>query len=188
MHKDLVKDFIAWQIAFTGIRCDKTWRLLFFAISWSIWLMRNEIFFDGNSFDLETLIACMKFRFVAWAKPKWPNIKDSGWEDIWSTKIVVSSLKTKKDRNEVWTVPVLGTLNFNIDGASAGNPRPSWIGGALMEETSVVLLVFSKSIGLAESFLAELLALKEGFLHFAKSRWNITYVMLLECDNTSVVS
>ncbi|XVF28736.1 hypothetical protein REPUB_Repub15cG0055600 [Reevesia pubescens] len=127
--------------------------------------MRNEVIFNGKSFDLEIMVTCVKFRFVAWAKAKWPKIKDSGWEDIWSTKIVVSTLKTKTDGNKVCTALALGALKFNVDGASAGNPESSGISGALRDETDVVLLVFSKRIGYVESPLTELLASSAGLIH-----------------------
>ena len=44
----------------------------FYAIIWSIWLLRNDMVFKGKVFDFEQFINTLKFRIASWFKAKWP--------------------------------------------------------------------------------------------------------------------
>ena len=61
-HKEPVIFFMAWQFAISDSERFKIWRMVFFAISWSIWLHRNDIVFNRKMFDLNQLIEIIKVR------------------------------------------------------------------------------------------------------------------------------
>ncbi|XVF42328.1 hypothetical protein PTKIN_Ptkin01aG0352500 [Pterospermum kingtungense] len=71
----------------------------------------------------------------------------------------------------------LGSLKFNIDGAASGQPGPAGIGGILRDCNANIKMRFSKSIGIADSSLAEVLAVKEAFLLFSSSQWSSSHTL-----------
>ncbi|XVF28382.1 hypothetical protein REPUB_Repub15cG0024800 [Reevesia pubescens] len=87
-----------------------------------------------------------------------------------------------------WELPPPGSLKFNIDRASRGKPGPARIGGVLRENKGTVKMIFSKSIGVADSNLAELLDLREAIVLFATSRWVTSHGLRLESDNKNAVN
>ena len=55
--------------------------------------------------------------------------------------------------------PPIGSLKFNVDGFSKGNPRAAGIGGVLRDSEGRVLGSFSLSIGFKDSITAKVLAI-----------------------------
>ena len=47
------------------------WKMSFYAIIWSIWLLRNDMVFNGKVFDFVQIIDTFKFRLASWFKAKW---------------------------------------------------------------------------------------------------------------------
>ncbi|XVF77633.1 hypothetical protein PTKIN_Ptkin14bG0062000 [Pterospermum kingtungense] len=68
----------------------------------------------------------------------------------------------------------------------SGN-RAAGIGGILRVCNSNIRIVFSKSIGVADSNLAERFAAFEAFKLFISSLWVSTHKLLLESDSTNAV-
>ncbi|XWS48374.1 hypothetical protein CRYUN_Cryun13aG0071000 [Craigia yunnanensis] len=71
----------------------------------------------------------------------------------------------------LWNVTPSDSLKFNIDGSSRGKLGPVGIGGVLRDNTAAIKLVFSKAIGVANSNVAELLAVREALSVYTSSRW-----------------
>ena len=46
----------------------KVWNASFFAIAWSLWLMRNEVIFQKKTVDLEDICSLIRWRVTFWAK------------------------------------------------------------------------------------------------------------------------
>ncbi|XVE94323.1 hypothetical protein REPUB_Repub01dG0271300 [Reevesia pubescens] len=74
-----------------------------------------------------------------------------------------------------------------MDGSVVGKPGSTSIGGMLRNEDSVVMIVFSKSVGIADSNEAEFLAIKKAFLIFVASKWVTSYNLIIESDNVNAV-
>ncbi|XVF77486.1 hypothetical protein PTKIN_Ptkin14bG0048100 [Pterospermum kingtungense] len=68
-----------------------------------------------------------------------------------------------------------------------GQPGAAGIGGLLRDNNSKILLKFSKSVGIADSNLAELMAIKEAFELFIGSRWANDFRLAIESDSANVV-
>ncbi|XVF14304.1 hypothetical protein REPUB_Repub09cG0047400 [Reevesia pubescens] len=145
--------------------------MAFYAISWSIWLHRNEILFRRKLLDFRHVIEIIKICILAWLNANWSNFQGS-FENVigFSTKIA-SSLTSQKQATAAWIALSSSWLKFNVDGSSYGNLRPAGIKGLLRYDTSFVKLKFSKSIGSAHSVIAELLAIKEALNIYATSSW-----------------
>ncbi|XWS75528.1 hypothetical protein CRYUN_Cryun01aG0097400 [Craigia yunnanensis] len=81
--------------------------------------------------------------------------------------------KASKDIKKVilWESPLLNHLKFNVDGFTRGKPGSAGIGGLLKDCNTAVKVVFCKAIGVADSNVAELLAVREVVKLFAASRW-----------------
>lgn len=70
-----------------------------------------------------------------------------------------------------WDAPSPGMLKFNVDGAVRGKLGPAGIGGVLQDDRGVVICMSSKSIGIRDSNVAEVLAILEAlrcYLDFSK--------------------
>jgi len=52
----------------------KVWSSSFFAIAWSIWLMRNEIIFQQKQFSSTNLCQSIRWRIAFWTKAWNSNI------------------------------------------------------------------------------------------------------------------
>jgi len=52
----------------------KVWSSSFFAVAWSIWLMRNEIIFHQKEFNSMTLCQNIRWRVAFWTKAWGSNI------------------------------------------------------------------------------------------------------------------
>ncbi|XVE86926.1 hypothetical protein DITRI_Ditri18aG0074600 [Diplodiscus trichospermus] len=81
----------------------------------------------------------------------------------------------------------MGWLKFNVDGAMQGQPGLEGIGGVLRNHESRVLMVFSKSIGLVNSNMVEILAVKEALSLFLSLQWSQSSSLIIESDSLNVV-
>ncbi|TXG75246.1 hypothetical protein ES332_1Z002600v1 [Gossypium tomentosum] len=115
-------------------------------------LFRNEILFNGKCVDnLQMFVTC-KLRLCWWSKVR--------WSDSW-----FSMDDAFVDRKAICCVspPDVGALKFNIDVVVWGNHCPGLIGGILRDNEGRTLLIFSRSMGLTDPMLAEVIVLKELF-------------------------
>ncbi|XVE90483.1 hypothetical protein DITRI_Ditri20bG0081400 [Diplodiscus trichospermus] len=84
--------------------------------------------------------------------------------------------------------PPQGAVNFNVDGASKGKPGPARIGGILRDHMGIEKIRFSKYICVADSNVAELLAVREAFSLFVSYWWNQNLTLIIESDSMNVVN
>ncbi|XVF23464.1 hypothetical protein REPUB_Repub13aG0041100 [Reevesia pubescens] len=101
--------------------------------------------------------------------------------------ITLNHAMKKKTITTNWIAPPSGVLKFNVDGSAYEKPGPAGIGGVLQDEAGAVKLIFSKSIGIADSNVVELLAVKEAFLVFVASKWGRTHGLMIESDSLNAV-
>ncbi|XVF58965.1 hypothetical protein PTKIN_Ptkin07bG0108800 [Pterospermum kingtungense] len=114
-------------------------------------------------------------------------LQQEGIESI-SHLFFLCELSRQLKRNElVFNGGSVSVEEFNVDGSAMGKPGPAGIEGLLRDHEGNVILRFMKSIGHADSNLAELLAIKEVFLIFASSRWANSHVLIVESDSQSAV-
>ncbi|XVE56525.1 hypothetical protein DITRI_Ditri04bG0017700 [Diplodiscus trichospermus] len=150
---------LAWFEALPTAVCDKLWKMAFFAIVWTIWLARNEVVFNGLKCQIEQVIDLSRLRLAHWVKAKWPHLQANGLDIFRFPNIVTLPVKELRARSTTpWIGPDVGTLKFNVDVSAVGNPGPAGIGGILRDHLGVKKIAFSKSIGIADSNLADLLA------------------------------
>ncbi|XVF79203.1 hypothetical protein PTKIN_Ptkin14bG0201600 [Pterospermum kingtungense] len=71
-----------------------------------------------------------------------------------------------------------GWVKFNVDGSSIRKPGPAGIGGLLRDHLRKELMRFSKSIGVEDSNVAELLAIREGLILFLSLPWESTEFLI----------
>ncbi|XVE71462.1 hypothetical protein DITRI_Ditri10aG0152600 [Diplodiscus trichospermus] len=147
--------------------------VFFFATVCSIWLRKNEVIFNNKVFSVENLVDIVKLRAAFWAKAKWPTIPAGVLEISMQPCLVSVPSKDPAPRGQVvWTRPPMGWLKFNVDGVAQSQPGLGGIGGVLRNHESWVLMVFSKSIGLVDSNMAEILVVKEALSLFSSSQWS----------------
>ncbi|XWS42557.1 hypothetical protein CRYUN_Cryun16bG0024600 [Craigia yunnanensis] len=85
--------------------------MVFFATIWSIWLMRNDIIFNGKVSNFRQIIDIIKFRTASWFKAKWPNSVNS-FLDVFRCPNNISILQKLKVNKKaiLWKVPPFGSL------------------------------------------------------------------------------
>ncbi|XVE60389.1 hypothetical protein DITRI_Ditri05aG0124900 [Diplodiscus trichospermus] len=176
--------FSEWCHILPPNSCDKLWRISFYAIVWSIWLYRNEVVFQGNRLDFSQVIELIKCRIAVWTKVKWPDIALCHLDITRCLSNVLVPKNSAKVRPiNKWSAPPVEAVKFNVDGSSVGKPGPAGIGGILRDHAGNVKARFSKSIGVADSNLAELMAIREAFLVFLSSPWVNCKALIIESDS-----
>ena len=70
----LVLFFQRWQFLVDGHLQRRVWISLFYAISWSLWVHRNEIAFEGISFSDLKFKKLIFFHLAAWCTALIPRI------------------------------------------------------------------------------------------------------------------
>ncbi|EOY15851.1 Uncharacterized protein TCM_034797, partial [Theobroma cacao] len=143
-----------------------------YAMVWSLWLARNDVVFEGKPWDHDQLYELIKLHVATWAKAKWPRqygrILDTFVEP--SIGAVIKNVKKARPVTE-WEKPPDRTMKFNVDGAASGSTNEAGIGGLLRNSKGEVRMMFSKSIGVGDSNLAEVLTIQEAFAMFLASKW-----------------
>ena len=86
-----------------------------------------------------------------------------------------------------WNSPLCGFMKFNVDKSSLGKSGPAGIGGVLKDKLATVKVVFSKSIEIVDSNVAELLAVRKAIHIFLYSYWMISHKLIIENDSNNVV-
>ena len=188
VHNDPMLMFLAWQQALPDFSSKELWVMSFYAIIWSIWLMRNDMVINGKVWDLEQIIDTFRFRLASWFKAKWPESSHS-ISDImrFPKNIQIPKVRKASKRTIVWDCPVPDYLKFNVDGSVRGKPGPAGIGGVLRDCNASVKAIFSKHIGEVDSNMAELLAVREALRLFVTTRWAYSHKLIIESDSNNVV-
>ena len=75
--------------------------------------------------------------------------------------LCVDNKQLKRSKVADWLPPAADVLKFNVDGSSRGKPGPSGIGGVLRDMYGKVICLFSSFIGVLDSNVAELMAIKK---------------------------
>ena len=146
--------------------------MAFYAIIWSIWLLRNDMVFNGKVLDLRQLINTIKLRIAFWFKAKWPECEDSLMDVVRFPNVIKAPLKVKSAKEVIlWKNPLLDSLKFNVDGSYKGKPGPASIDDMLKDSMTAIKIVFSKAIGVADSNITELLAEHEAMRIYLSSKW-----------------
>ncbi|EOY08506.1 Uncharacterized protein TCM_022983 [Theobroma cacao] len=78
-------------------------------------------------------------------------------------------------------------MKFNVDGVVKGCPGSTGFEGILRDPSGEVKATFFKSVGMADSNLAEIRAKTRVFLIFLASTWNEEYHLVIESDSINVV-
>ncbi|XVF66579.1 hypothetical protein PTKIN_Ptkin10aG0048600 [Pterospermum kingtungense] len=86
-----------------------------------------------------------------------------------------------------WPEASSWSLKFNVDGSSLGKPGPAGVGWILRDHHGNELIRFSKSIGVEDSNVAELLAIREAFILFLSSTWVMSSKLIVESDSMVAV-
>ena len=69
-----------------------------------------------------------------------------------------------------------------------GNPGPAGIGGVIRDYKGQVLFVFSKCIGIADSNLAEFMAVINALFYVVNANFDLLPDIILENDSKAVIS
>ncbi|XVE62301.1 hypothetical protein DITRI_Ditri06bG0107200 [Diplodiscus trichospermus] len=151
--------------------------------------MRNEIIFKGKSLDIDRVIDLFKLRSATWMKAKWPSMNIGSQEAMNSPNNLFIPMKiTPKRKPTCWTAPLEGYLKFNVDGSSRGKPGPVGIGCILGDHLGRERIRLSKSIGVEDSNVSELLAIREAFIVFATSKWTQSNPLIIKSDSKNAVN
>ncbi|XVF81381.1 hypothetical protein PTKIN_Ptkin15bG0150400 [Pterospermum kingtungense] len=86
-----------------------------------------------------------------------------------------------------WIRPEVGCFKFNVDGSAHGKPGPVGISGVMRDHEEAVKILFSIPIGIADSNLDELLAIREAFLLFTALQWSCSHNLVIESDSSNAV-
>lgn len=180
--------FSQWINMIPSGKCDKVWIMSFGAVAWSIWLSRNERVFNNKEVDAGNVIDTIKLRLFSWYKGKWPQAMESTIEFISCLNVIKINGKKMKVRPHIdWAPPRIGVLKFNVDGAALGKPGLAGIGGVLRNHEGRVLIRFSKAVGIEESNIAEILAIREALMIFSGFPWARGSPLVVESDSSNAV-
>ncbi|KAL4346749.1 hypothetical protein GQ457_17G015740 [Hibiscus cannabinus] len=188
LHQDPLSFLLSWPHICSKLAEDRMWRLLPYAIIWSLWLHRNDIIFQGKTIDVAQLFFSVKTRAAWW----WKAL--SADSNIHLDSLIcdpsLASLKAYAYPSShaivVWTPPPCGFLKFNVDGACSKEGLCG-VGGVLRDPPGSILLEFSQSIGAGSVLLAEILAIKIVVERFVNSPWVKRWRLIVESDSKSVV-
>ncbi|EOY02251.1 Uncharacterized protein TCM_016783 [Theobroma cacao] len=78
-------------------------------------------------------------------------------------------------------------MKFNVDGAAQGCPGKAGIGGVMRNNKGQIKVPFSKSIGIGDSNIAEVRAIREAFLIFSASKWAMSHSLVIESNSQNAV-
>ncbi|KAL4385238.1 hypothetical protein GQ457_15G008200 [Hibiscus cannabinus] len=188
LQQNPMEVFLAWPHLCSKVDSTHMWRLLPFAIVWSIWLHRNEIVFQGKVVDVGQLLYNVKLRAAWWFKAKEPD--SIMFLDLIISDPSLASWKaesiSKSNASLAWSPPPLGFLKLNVDGA-CDRTSNCGVGGVLRNHQGVILLEFSRNIGTGSSLLAEILAIKFAVDYFINSEWSSKSRLIIESDSKVAV-
>ncbi|OMO89459.1 hypothetical protein CCACVL1_07816 [Corchorus capsularis] len=138
--------------------------------------------------EADQVIDIVNCRVAYWCKAKWPN-HIASFDDLYRCSELIQNAPASTSRRPhmEWKTPNMGQMKFNVDGLAQGQPGDAGIGGILRDGSGNSKLIFSKPIGLPDSYMAELLAIKEAFLIFAATEWAKEKELIIKSDSKNVV-
>ncbi|XVE74756.1 hypothetical protein DITRI_Ditri12bG0043400 [Diplodiscus trichospermus] len=171
-------------IYFSSVACRGKYGL----IGCLVWSLRNDVVFNGGNVNSDRLIDITLLRVARRGKARWPTLKE-GVDDFirFPQLIKVSDGSCTSRGNICWLKPNMGRLKFNVAGSALGQPGPAGIRGVLRDHEVNVKLVFSKSIGIADSNLVEILTVGEALILYASLRRAQSHKLLIESDSVNIV-
>ena len=121
------------------------WRIIFLFAIWLLWKHRNATIFRNlhtqANVHKDALFRSLEFQYCGL------NNRNLGNKRVVQVR---------------WESPQMGWACLNTDGAAAGNPGQAGCGGLIRNEHGEWLCGFSRSIGCADSFMAEFWGLRDG--------------------------
>ncbi|XVF79317.1 hypothetical protein PTKIN_Ptkin14bG0211600 [Pterospermum kingtungense] len=176
--------FVQWNSLLPNRALDKMWGMLFGAVAWSIWLCRNEVVFKGKNWELDHILDLIKLRLSMWMKARWLHLSMSMLNvDSSHYSVPFSKASDMVRKSSCWIPPSEGMVKFNVDGSSFGKPDPVGIGGVLRNHKGNELMSFSKHIGMEDSNVAEIMAIREALVLFLASPWVNCSKLIIESDS-----
>ena len=123
------------------------WKVVFSFTVWNVWKCRNNVVFNGKSrnpkLDLVIVNQAIEF-FHCLSSPRL------------LTRNVLKRIR--------WEKHIQGCWKLNTDGSCCGNTSLASCGGVIRDDAGRWVMGFSRSIGMTNSFAAELWGLREGLL------------------------
>ncbi|XVE50461.1 hypothetical protein DITRI_Ditri01bG0164000 [Diplodiscus trichospermus] len=151
--------------------------------------MRNKIIFQGKSLGVNQDFDQARLNLAEWTKAKWPDLCMNLQDIIHYPNNISIPVKLCQSRTTAsWIGSPPGVLKFNMDGSVLGKPGPAGIGGILRDHMGLEKIRFSKSVGIEESNMAKLLAIREAFILLASSQWAQTNALIVESDSRNAVN
>ena len=124
-----------------------SWNQVFMFAAWLIWKGRNQLVFENKrlnpKIDGDITYKAVEYTHCA-SKP------------LMSKHRIMKQIR--------WEKPSNGWRKLNVDGASMGNPSRAGGGDLLRNKNGNWIGGFARRIGMANSFIAELWALRDGLL------------------------
>ncbi|KAK8569219.1 hypothetical protein V6N12_007751 [Hibiscus sabdariffa] len=117
MEKEGKTFFESWFGCCPSLRIAVLWNLGFFAITWSIWLHRNEVIFNGKVFNSYGLLDMAILKAGWWIHSKFPETGGTLTDLISNPALWSGSLpQMVGSSRSVWDPPPLGSVKFNTNG------------------------------------------------------------------------
>lgn len=121
--------------------------------------------FQDNGFNAETVWDLHISRLAWWTKAWWKECPYSVNDFLLNFEDVKLFTVKAKIRDNQWTPPPIGTLNFNVDGSFYGSPR---ISGIVKNASRQTIGFFSKAMGNLWAYAAEVKVILHA-LYFANN-------------------
>ncbi|EOX97637.1 Uncharacterized protein TCM_006607 [Theobroma cacao] len=126
---------VIWNNIKPTPNCDKIWNTAIFAITWTVWICRNNVIFHNKAWDKELIWELIKLRVAMWVKAKWNNSAYSITDMFRCPAVGFNQQREENTRPlTTWERLGVGTVKFNVDGAANGCPGEVGIGGLLRNE------------------------------------------------------
>lgn len=162
-----------WLHTVLPVSSIEPWRLALFALAWTIWKMRNRVVFRHGTFDSGVCLELFWFHYAWWSRLAWGDCIISVSDVLRCLAGVTLPNHSAIARPSAsWLPPCPNRIKVNVDGSFSSMSGASGIGGVFRDHLGTVLLHFAKHVKADSTIHAEILAIKDGFLIAAASRWS----------------
>ncbi|XP_057452404.1 uncharacterized protein LOC130744229 [Lotus japonicus] len=131
MWSDIVKrEGVAWvppnslvdlakQWDFLCVNSDPIlWKLIPYSLVWFLWVRKNDLVFKDKAFNREKVWDMHVMQIKWWVKAKWKDCPYNTEQFNANFCNIRMKMTAVSVRTTTWQPPTLGTLKFNVDGAS----------------------------------------------------------------------